>query len=75
MTGSVDAAEIVRRFEMSTMTLHSAHREWLIREISAALSVLADEIERRGRLMGEDAAEIMRLLRDIERLKAKGKEP
>ena len=32
-----DAAEIVRRFEMSTITLHEAHREWLTREISAAL--------------------------------------
>ena len=32
-----DAAEIVRRFESSTITLHEAHREWLTREISAAL--------------------------------------
>ena len=30
----------------------------------------SDEIERRGRLMDGDAAEIMRLLREIERLKA-----
>ena len=39
-----DAAEIVRRFEMSTMTLHSAHREWLTHEISTALSALQREV-------------------------------
>jgi len=42
------AVALVRRFEHESMALHKAQREWLVREISAALNGLGARVQERG---------------------------
>jgi len=56
-----DAAEIVRRFEASTITLHKAHREWLTREISIAIERLTGLFDKWHTIAAEQRIEIERL--------------